>query len=94
LMKIFNAPRLQINPSDAERLKIASGQRIRLKSPLGEASATAEIDDRVPPGLVFYPEHFNDGGVKELMPYTVDPKSGVISFKLGAVQLEALEAMG
>jgi formate dehydrogenase alpha subunit len=91
LMKIFDTPKLQINPTDAERLKIASGQRVRLKSSLGEASVTAETDDRVPPGVVFYPEHFNAEGVKELMPYAVDPKSGVITFKLGAVRLEAME---
>jgi formate dehydrogenase alpha subunit len=87
LMKIFPEPRLQMNPSDAERLSLAGGGKVRLRSEWGEAETTVEIREEVPPGLLFYPEHFNAEGVKDLFECAVDPKTGVISFKMGSIEI-------
>lgn len=88
LLKIYSKPVLQINASDAEQFGLTTGQHATIRSERAEATVTVEINDQMPQGLAFYPEHFNNEGVKELMEYTVDPISGVISFKLCAIQLE------
>jgi len=92
LMRIFPQPRLRISPADAQTLALATGRKARLSTRRGEAIVTVEISDQIPPGLLFYPEHFNADGVKDLFEYAVNPKSGVISFKLGTVSLVPCEA--
>ncbi|HSG05566.1 MAG TPA: molybdopterin-dependent oxidoreductase, partial [Nitrospiria bacterium] len=88
LMKIDGRARLQIGPSDAERLGVAEGDAVRISSSGGSVSLPAEIRETLPAGLVFFPEHFSDPPVKDLIPAEVDPVTGVIYHKAGNVSIE------
>jgi formate dehydrogenase alpha subunit len=46
------------------------------------------MDLAVLPGCCFFPEHFNEPPVKDLMSVEVDPVTGVPSFKLTQVTIE------
>jgi formate dehydrogenase alpha subunit len=88
LMKIYNKALLQIGPADAERLQVAAGDTVVLKSPTGEVEVEIEIQPALPAGLVFFPEHFNSPPVKDLIAAEIDPVTRVIYHKRGPVAVE------
>jgi anaerobic selenocysteine-containing dehydrogenase len=49
---------LLICPTDAERLAIADGREVRIKSRSGELTVTAEISEEMMPGVVSLPHGF------------------------------------
>jgi ferredoxin-nitrate reductase len=49
---------VEVNPTDAERLGIRSGQRVRLRSRRGEMELAARVTAKVAPGSLFVPMHF------------------------------------
>jgi len=91
LIKIYDKRLLQIGPADAERLGVAAGDRVRLKSSLGEVEVSVELNEFLPAGLVFFPEHFNDPPLKDLLVCEVDPVTQVPYFKRGWVTIEKLQ---
>jgi formate dehydrogenase len=57
-----DAPVLLINPVDAEKRSITSGDRVSLATPFGAIEVTAECNDEVRPGCVAYPHGWGHGG--------------------------------
>jgi anaerobic selenocysteine-containing dehydrogenase len=57
-------PVIRISPSDAECRKILSGHKIRVYNNKGELISRAEVSNRVPSGVVVFPNGiwFNEGG--------------------------------
>jgi formate dehydrogenase alpha subunit len=49
-----------------------------------------EADITLRPGTCFFPEHFNEPPVKDLMPVEVDPVTAVPYFKFAWVSIEKL----
>ena len=49
----------ELNEQDAERLKIASGDMVAIKSPKGEIRVKSKITGRTPSGRVIIPYHFD-----------------------------------
>jgi len=88
LMKIYNKALLQIGPADAERLQLAAGDKVVLRSPSGEVEVGIEIQPRLPAGVVFFPEHFNTPPVKDLIAAELDPITRVIYHKQGPVGIQ------
>ena len=74
--------------SDAEQLGVSEGDSVRISSAGGSVLVPAEIREALPAGLVFFPEHFSDPPVKDLIPAEVDPVTGVIYHKSGSVLIE------
>lgn len=60
LNRLNPGPFVEINPSDAETLGIAAGDRVELASRRGRAVLPAVVTDRVLPGGCFAPFHWND----------------------------------
>ncbi len=83
-----NSGRLRMNAEDMERLGLAEGARVRITSDRGSLELGVQADLAVLPGACFFPEHFNEPPVKDLMPLEVDPATGVPSFKFAWVTLE------
>ncbi|HEU5077565.1 MAG TPA: molybdopterin oxidoreductase family protein [Opitutaceae bacterium] len=80
------APRelyVEINPTDADRLKIKSGERVVVFSRRGAAEAVAQITQTVQPMQVFMPMHFD--AVNRLTFPAFDPHSRQPSYKACAV---------
>jgi NADH-quinone oxidoreductase chain G len=58
LRKLAKEPRAFLNPGDAARLGLATGEVIELSGATGRVRLPAEADDAVPPGSVFVPYAF------------------------------------
>lgn len=89
LIKIApNTGRLRMSAKDMERLGLQEGTRVRLVSDQGSLELGVQVDQSVAPGTCFFPEHFNEPPVKDLMAVTVDATTGVPSFKQTWVSVE------
>ncbi len=83
-----NTAKLRMNVRDLEGLGLQEGSKVRLTSDRGSLQIAVQADQSVAPGTCFFPEHFNEPPVKDLMAVTVDPTTGVPSFKQMWVNVE------
>jgi formate dehydrogenase alpha subunit len=83
-----SAGRLHMNAQDMERLGLTEETRVRVTSAQGSLEMGVKDDLSVMPGSCFFPEHFNDPPVKDLMPVAVDSVTGVPYFKFAWVKIE------
>ena len=91
LMKICpNSGRLQMNVQDMERMGLSDGGRVRVSTEKGSLEMGTESNPALLPGACFFPEHFNEPPVKDLMPVEIDATTGVPSFKLAQVTVEKI----
>ncbi len=82
----------EINPDDAEKMKVESGDVVRIVNPNGEIVVEALVTDRVNPGEVFVPFHFAEVPVNVLVSSALDPQSKIASMKFSAVRVEKVES--
>lgn len=83
-----NTGRLRMNPQDMERLAVNEGDMVRLTSDRGSIQLAVQPDQSIAPQTCFFPEHFNEPPVKDLMTVHVDPTTGVPAFKQTRVTIE------
>jgi predicted molibdopterin-dependent oxidoreductase YjgC len=89
LIKIApNTGKLRMNIRDMERLGLQDGTKVRLISDRGSLQLAVQPDQSIAPGTCFFPEHFNEPPVKDLMTVSVDSTTGVPSFKQIWVSVE------
>ena len=67
-------------------LTVADGDKVTVSNQRGSVTTRAKIRERVPAGLVWFPEHF-DGEAKQLAEWTIDPRTQIPYFKLAHVSL-------
>jgi NADH-quinone oxidoreductase chain G len=77
---------LQMNPLDAARYAIGTGDRVRLSNSRGEFTTTAKVLDRVPEGLAWLPDHFAQNALG-LFDCTVDPDTKVPCYRTASVSV-------
>jgi formate dehydrogenase alpha subunit len=65
---------------------------VRLRSVRGPGSVevAVKIDAKYPPGMVFFPESFNEPPVKDLLTVELDKASQVPAFKTAEVTIEKI----
>ncbi len=79
---------LHLGPADIESLGLGENDYVKVSSPAGSVEIPFRVDDSLPEGLVFFPEHFSDPSLKDLIPCTTDVTTKVLTFKMGPVKLE------
>jgi predicted molibdopterin-dependent oxidoreductase YjgC len=79
---------VEINPTNADALKITSGDKVRLASRRGEIEARALVTEESPPNVVFMTFHFSESPVNVLTNPIWDPVSKIPELKVCAVRLE------
>ena len=87
------APRLEIaiHPSDARRIGVDTGGRIRVESRRGELTGYAHVTEAVRPGAIFIPfVRLADSAANFLTNSASDPVSKIPEYKVCAVRLERL----
>ncbi|MEK6617923.1 MAG: molybdopterin dinucleotide binding domain-containing protein, partial [Nitrospirota bacterium] len=67
---------------------LTEGAQVRVTSAAGSLEMGVKADLAVMPGSCFFPEHFNEPPVKDLMPVEVDAITGVPYFKFAWVNIE------
>jgi predicted molibdopterin-dependent oxidoreductase YjgC len=79
----------EIHPTDAKKLGIKDGQRVRLTSRRGAVEAKAKITPRSAKGMVFMNFHFHEAAVNLLTNPALDPVAKIPEYKVCAVRVEA-----
>ncbi|WP_242493792.1 bifunctional nitrate reductase/sulfite reductase flavoprotein subunit alpha [Sanguibacter massiliensis] len=97
LNRLAPAPFCEINPEDAERLGVRAGDGLEIVSRRGRAVLPATVTDRVPPGCLFAPIHWNDLAgpglsINSVTNDAVDPLSFQPELKISAVTLTVVPA--
>ncbi|GJL55763.1 MAG: formate dehydrogenase subunit alpha [Nitrospirales bacterium] len=87
LLRIQDHGVLNMNPEDAERLGIACGSHVRVSNAQGQVTTTVKLLDRLPAGVLFFPEHF-DQDIRTLLTVSVDEDTKVPYAKYTVVTVE------
>ncbi len=81
---------IEINPTDARRLRVKNYDKITVSSPRGKVeNLRVKVTQTVAPGTVFVPFHFNKQLINIVTAPLFDPKSGEPNFKQTAVSLHS-----
>jgi formate dehydrogenase alpha subunit len=78
---------VEINPEDAAELQLRHGDMVVVQTLRGGAEARARITDKVSPGVVFMPFHWQ--GTNIITSGAVDPISKIPEYKVAACRIEA-----
>ncbi len=81
---------IEINPSDAKKLEVSSGDRLDISSTRGKIKdVIVRESQNVRPGSIFVPFHFNEQLINTITIADFDPKSFEPNYKQCAVQLHS-----
>jgi formate dehydrogenase major subunit len=89
-LRLLDAERVEVNPSDAERLGVADGDAVAVTSRRGRVRLPADVTDRVAPGELFMSFHFPEALANSLTSDAVDDVTSCPEYKVTAVRLEGL----
>ena len=82
---------IELHRSDARKLKIEHGEKIKVLSRRGEVCAEAWISPRVRPGCIWMPMHFAESRANLLTNDAGDSITGTGEYKVCAVRVEKLD---
>lgn len=91
LMEISGEGFIEINFRDADRLGIANGDKVKVRSRRGEITARARVGRKVSEGETWMPFHFPDSPVNVLTNAALDEFARIPEYKVCAVQVEAIK---
>ncbi len=81
---------VEINPEDAENLKVRKGSRVRVSSRRGQIETQVLVTNKVKQGSVFIPFHFREAAANVLTNPAVDPVAKIPEYKVCAVKIEKI----
>jgi predicted molibdopterin-dependent oxidoreductase YjgC len=87
LLRVQDKGVLRMSPMDADRLGLIEGGKVKLFNTQGQVEVSVTLLDRVPEGVIVFPEHF-DEEIRCLLRVTLDPQTAVPYFKLTRVTAE------
>ena len=79
---------VEINPTDAEKLNIRPGVRVKVSSRRGQIIANAVVTETVPPKTIFIPFHYREAAANLLTNPVLDPAAKIPEYKVCAASLE------
>jgi formate dehydrogenase alpha subunit len=79
---------VEIGESDAKRLHISQGDKVRVISPVSELTTVARIAETLPEGMVFLPGSFPDSPAHSLFGISLDPETKAPALKACHVRIE------
>lgn len=91
LRDFINKSYVLMHPSDALKLGILEGCKVKIQSKRGELETYLRISDEVLEGELFMPWHFTEAQVNRLTRSELDPYSKIAAFKLSAVNVTPLK---
>jgi len=91
LEALFPEELLEINPGDAERMGIRTGDLVKAKSRRGAVQLRAWVTERSAPGVCWMAFHFSEACANVLTIDAFDPVTETAEYKVCAIQIEKLE---
>ncbi len=86
LTQIQESGVLSVNPEDATRIGVEDGGSVRLSNGMGEVTVPVKLVDRIPPGVAWFPEHF-DQEIRSLFSLEIDERNHVPCWKTTEVHV-------
>ncbi len=81
---------VEIGESDAKKLAITDGEKVKIISPISEVTTMAKITDTLPGGMLFMPISFPETPVNGLFDIALDPETKTPSLKACKVRIERI----
>jgi predicted molibdopterin-dependent oxidoreductase YjgC len=81
---------VEICESDAKRLAITEGEKVKVISPVGEVTTTARIANTLPQRMLFMPVSYPETPVNGLFDIVLNPETKAPSLKACSVKIERL----
>lgn len=78
----------EINPEDAVKLDIKTGEKVKVTSRRGECVTNILVTDRVPSGMLWMSFHYSDSPANALTSAALDPVTKTGEYKVCAVKIE------
>jgi len=91
IQSIWNEEYAEINPDDASRLNVVTGDQVKITSRRGEVTSKVKVTDRVPPGIIWMSFHYTESPTNVLTSDAVDPITKTGEYKVCAVKVEKLD---
>ncbi|MBW1982184.1 MAG: formate dehydrogenase subunit alpha [Deltaproteobacteria bacterium] len=89
LMKVAPRSFVEMHPEDADRAGLSAGESLRLTSPYGSVLSELKVTDKIAPGYVFMPIHYETPNVNTLMSAVpLDPQARMPALKVIPVKIE------
>jgi formate dehydrogenase major subunit len=79
---------VEVNPKDAAELKINHGDLVKVRTIRGVAEARVRITEKVKPGMVFMPFHWQ--GTNIITSDALDPVAKIPEYKMAACRIETI----
>jgi predicted molibdopterin-dependent oxidoreductase YjgC len=79
---------VEINPTDASKLGLRDGEKVKVISRRGEVVTRAKITEVSPVGVVFMTFHFAESPANMLTNPAIDPVAKIPEYKVCAVRIE------
>jgi len=79
---------VEIHPRDASALRVRHGDMVKVKTIRGETEARARVTEKVKPGMVFMPFHWQ--GTNIITSDALDPVAKIPEYKMAACRIETL----
>jgi len=90
ISSIWDKEMSEVNPQDAEKLGVKTGDKLKVTSRRGEAITNVKVTDRVLPGVIWMSFHYNGTPTNALTSDGLDPITGTGEYKVAAVKLEKI----
>lgn len=78
----------ELNPQDADRLKIDDGDKVKVASRRGELETKVRLTDRVPQGMIFMTFHYKESPANVLTNGAYDKVTKTYEYKVCGVKVE------
>jgi formate dehydrogenase alpha subunit len=78
---------MELNPADAARLGVKSGDPLRVTSRRGSIVLRVRVTAKTTPGVVFIPFHFAEAAANLLTNDVIDPQAKIPEYKVCAVRV-------
>jgi formate dehydrogenase major subunit len=91
IMELVDQSELEMNPTDANRLGLRTGQRVKVASARSETILPVKVSARVAPGQLFTSFHFPEINLNALLSSSADEASRCPEYKVSTVRLEKLK---
>ena len=88
LNEIYPEALVEINPQDAQKLKIEDGEFVEVTSRRGKIKAKAQITEKSGKGVVFMSFHFREAAANLLTNAALDPVAKIPEYKVCAVKIK------
>ena len=89
-MSIWDREWAEVNPVDAEKLGVVTGDKIKVTSRRGEVETAIKVTDRVLPGVIWMSFHYSETPTNALTSDHLAPITGTGEYKVCAVKLAKL----